>query len=79
MNNEAFEKILAEFKESDSYKSDSFLWSDMAKIFFQAGALAEREACVDIASGFEIAKCRSSYDDAVDQTAERIAEAIRER
>lgn len=36
----------------------------------------ERKACALVAQSFQIAHCKSHYDDAVDSTAERIKEAI---
>lgn len=39
-----FEKLLAEFMESEQYKDDSFHWSEMARAFYDKGVTAGQAA-----------------------------------
>lgn len=46
---------------------------------WQASMVVERKLCALVAQSFQVAHCKSHYDDAVDSTAERIKEAIMDR
>jgi hypothetical protein len=43
-----FEKWLVVFKESPQYKSDSFIWSDMAKEAYKAGMLSASDIAREV-------------------------------
>ena len=50
MNNEAFEKWVSDFRKTDEYNDDSFLWGDMAKKTWDACQSASADKIKDLIS-----------------------------
>ena len=71
-----------EWSEKIGIKDNPFIDKSVmgwCKAAFEAGQRFERKECALLAQSFQIANCKSHYDDAVDSVADRIKEAIIDR
>ena len=79
---ESVEEEFEKWWQSFGYKTHQFSLEsyeslkDDCHTMYLAGRADERKRCALEAQSFQKARCLTSYDDAVDQTAERIKEAI---
>lgn len=69
-----FEKLLAEFMESEQYKDDSFHWSEMARAFYDKGVTAGQAASASRVAELEKRIAALWYDPRLDTANARITE-----